>query len=422
MRVGRRLLGALTDRDFRLYFVGQLTSSLGTGMTTVALSFAVLASNTSASAVGWVLAAQTAPLAVFLLVGGVVADRLGRRRVMLGADALRATGQAVLALWILVGHPPLWGFAAFAAVVGTGTAFFMPAINGLIPSVVREEHLPQANALNGLTLSIGGMIGPAIAGVVVAAASPGWAILADAISYGISVLTLGLLHSRGGAVPARASFVHQLREGWHEFWSRTWLWVIVVQWSIGNTLVFAPFYVLGAVVAKRSLGGATAWGTILAVQGIGSILGGLVMLRVRPRRPLLLAVSSGLLIPLALLSLAFGAPVPVIAAAAGIGGVQLAVFMVVWDTTMQREVPPDVMARVSAYDWFGSLVFLPIGFAIAGPLAGAIGFRTSFVVASVYCVASTLLVLCVGQVRTLRWSPPPAAVPPAVPAPDAVST
>lgn len=418
MRAARRSLGALADRDFRLYFVGQLTSAIGTGMTAVALSFAVLASHGTASAVGVVLAAQTAPLAVFLLVGGVIADRLGRRRVMLGADVLRGAAQAALGAWILVGRPPLWGFVVFAALVGTGTAFFMPAINGLIPSVVRAEYLPQANALNGLTVSIGAMAGPAIAGVVVAAASPGWAVLADAISYGVSVASLALLRSHGGPIPERTSFLHQLRVGWREFWSRTWLWVIVVQWSIGNTLVWAPFYVLGAVVAKRSLGGATAWGTILAVQGVGSIVGGLLMLRVRPRRPLRLAVVSALVLPWPLLALAFGAPVAVIAAGAGLAGLQIAVFLVAWDTTMQREVPRDVLSRVSAYDWFGSLVFLPVGYAIAGPIAAAIGFRTAFFVASGYVVVSTALVICVSQVRTLQWSPP-AAAPVAAEAPAA---
>jgi MFS family permease len=407
VRAGK-FLGALSDRDFRLYFVGQMTSAVGTGMTMVALSFAVLATHAGASALGSVLAAETVPLAVFLLAGGVVADRLGRRRVMLGADALRGAAQAGLGAWVLLGPPPLWGFLVLAALVGTGTAFFTPAIAGMIPSVVREEHLSQANALNGLTFSIGTMVGPAIAGVIVAAASPGWAVIADAASYAVSVATLAMLRSSGGEMPARTGFFHQLRVGWREFWSRTWLWVIVVQWSVGNMLVFAPFFVLGAVIAKRSLGGATAWGTILAFQGVGAIAGGLVMLRVRPGRPLLVAVLSGVLVTWPLLALGLGAPLALIAAGAGASGIQLAVFAVLWDTTIQREVPPESRSRVSAYDWFGSLVFLPAGYAIAGPISGAIGIRTTFVAAGAYCVASTLLVLCVPAVTRLRWAPAPA--------------
>lgn len=401
-----KLLGALSDRDFRLYFVGQMTSAVGTGMTLVALSFAVLATHAGASALGSVLAAETVPLAVFLLAGGVVADRLGRRRVMLGADALRGTAQAVLGAWVLVGRPPLWGFLMLAALVGTGTAFFTPAIAGMIPSVVREEHLSQANALNGLTFSVGTMVGPALAGVVVAAASPGWAVIADAASYAVSVVTLAMLRSSGGAMPERTGFFHQLRVGWREFWSRTWLWVIVLQWSVGNTLAFAPFFVLGAVVAKRSLGGATAWGTILAFQGVGAIAGGLVMLRLRPARPLLVSVLSGILVTWPMLALGFAAPLPVIAAGAAASGIQLAVFGVLWDTTMQREIPAEARSRVSAYDWFGSLVFLPLGYAIAGPISGAIGIRTTFVAGSVYCFVTTALVLLVPSVTRLRWTPP----------------
>jgi hypothetical protein len=383
-----------------------MTSAIGTGMTAVALSFAVLQSYRSASDVGYVLAAEALPLALFLLAGGVVADRFGKRRVMLGADVLRGAAQAVLGAWVLGGHPPLWGFLVLAALVGAGTAFFTPAVAGLIPVVVRTEHLPQANALNGLTFSLGYMIGPAIAGAVVAAASPGWAVVGDAASYFVSVATLGALRVPPVAGGRGESFVHQLRQGWREFWSRTWLWVIVVQWSIGNTLILGPFFVLGAVVSKRSLGGAAAWGTILAVQGIGAVLGGLVMLRLRPRRPLLLAVLSGLVFPWSLLALGFGAPVAVIAAGSGLAGVALAMFAVIWDTTFQREVPQEVISRVSAYDWFGSLVFLPLGFAIVGPVSAAIGIRTTFVVASVYCVGSIAVVACVPAVRRLHWRDP----------------
>jgi MFS family permease len=407
---GERWFGALRSRNYRLYFVGQLTSAIGTGMSSVALSFAVLATHGSASAVGWVMAAQAVPLALFLLVGGVIADRLPRRLVMLGADMLRGTAQAALAIWVLTGRPPLWGFLVLAALVGTGTAFFSPAIAGLIPAVVESEHLPQANAMNGLTNSIGVMVGPAVAGVVVAVASPGWAVLADALSYAISVVTLWALRV---AAPERAkggtSFAHELRAGWHEFWSRTWLWAIVLQWSIGNMAIMAPFYVLGAVISKRSLGGATAWGTIIACQGVGAVLGGIVMLRLRPARPLLTATLGALVAPVALLSLAYKAPVPVIAAGAGLLGLEFALFGVCWETTMQREVPDELRSRVSAYDWFGSLVFLPIGFAIAGPVSGAIGIHATFLAATAYCVASAILVSFVAEVRHLRWVEPAVA-------------
>jgi hypothetical protein len=395
-----RWLGALHERNFRLYFVGQLTSSVGTGMTPVALSFAVLAlRHSSATEVGEVLTAETVPLVVFLLAGGVIADRLGRRRVMLSADILRGSAEALLAAWILLGSPPLWGFLVLSALVGTGTAFFMPALTGLIPEIVAGEKLTQANALNGLTYSVGGIIGPAVAGVIVATASPGWAILSDAISYGVSVACLAALRLQPVAEAEHESFYRQLREGWREFWSRVWLWTIVLEAAFVNTLMMAPFFVLGAVIAKSSLGGATAWGAILGSQGAGSVLGGVFMLRFRFRRPLVAAMLSMLVWPFPLLALAYRAPVPVIATGAFLGGACFSIFAAQWDTTMQRQVPREVLSRVSAYDWFGSTVFLPLGFAIVGPVASVIGVHAVFIVGSAYIFVAVAIAMCIPSIR-----------------------
>jgi MFS family permease len=400
-------LGALHERNFRLYFLGQATSSVGTGMMPVALAFAVLALHRgSASEVGAVLAAETVPLVVFLLTGGVAADRFGRRRVMLAADVLRAVAEACLGTWILLGHPPLWGFLMLAALVGSGTAFFMPALTGLIPQIVSEDRLTQANALNGLTFAIGGIIGPALAGVIVATSSPGWAVLADALSYLVSVASLAWLRLRPATEVATAkSFYGQLRRGWSEFWSRTWLWAIVVGASVFNMVTMAPYFVLGAVISKESLGGAKAWGTILGVQGAGAIFGGIAMLRVRFKRPLVVGGLSLLTWPFPLLALAYLAPVPVIAMGAFLGGAGFAVFDTQWQTTMQREVPAEVLSRVSAYDWFGSLVFLPLGYVIVGPVASATGVHAIFVFGSAYIVLAVATLLALPSVRHMRADP-----------------
>jgi MFS family permease len=396
-------MGALHERNFRLYFLGQLTSSIGSGMAPVALAFAVLAlHHGSASEVGAVLAAEAVPLVVFLLVGGVAADRLGRRRVMLGADVLRAGAEAALGAWVVLGSPPLWGFLVLAALVGTGTAFFMPSLTGLVPQIVSPARLSQANALNGLTFSIGGIIGPALAGVIVATASPGWAILADGFSYVISVVSLAALRLSPLAGTGTGSFYAHLRRGWSEFWSRTWLWAIVLVFSIFNMVMFAPWLVLGAVIAKQSLGGATAWGTVLACQGAGSVLGGIAMLRLRPKRPLVVAALSLLAWPFPLVSLAFLAPVPVIAVGSFTGGIAFAVFDTQWQTTMQSQVPSEVLSRVSSYDWFGSLVFLPLGYALAGPVAAAVGTRAVFVFASGYVLVAAAAILSIPSVRRMR--------------------
>lgn len=401
-------LGALGERNFRLYFVGQLASWIGTGMAMVALAFAVFRTERSATALGVVLMAEAVPLALFILVGGVVADRIGRRRVMLGSDVLRGCAQAALGAWVLTARPPLWGFAVLVALVGTGTAFFSPAVTGIIPEVVTPPRLAQANALDGLANSIGMIAGPAVAGVIVATASPGWAIVADASSYGVSVVSLALLQLPPIMPKVATTFLGQLQEGWKEFWSRSWLWTISVQWWISDTVIFGSYYVLGALVASKYLGGAPTWGTILAVGGAGSVVGGLVMLRVRPKRPMLVATLSTLVFPWPLLALAYRAPLPVIAAGAFFMGAAMAIVLALWNTTVQREVPAEVLSRVSAYDLFGSLVFLPIGYAIVGPVSGAVGIRATFLGASIWCVASVAVVVAVPSVRRLTARDAPA--------------
>ena len=327
--------GVLGERDFRLFWTGRAASFIGTGMLPVALAFAVLARHGSTSDVGYVLGAETLPLVLFLLVGGVAADRLNRRVVMLGADVLRGVAQSVLAAWIIVGRPPLWGFLVLEALVGTGTAFFTPAMTGLIPQVVASARLQQANALNGLAEWSGRLLGPALAGVLVATVGAGWAVGVDAASYLVSAACLAALRVGWSGTEATEPFLSQLRTGWREFRARTWLWAIVSQFSLYGLVVFAPFFVLGAVVADQSLGGAEAWGIILAVQGAGSVLASIVLLRVRPRRPLVVAELAFVTFALPLVALGLRTPTAVVAVAAFLSGIGFGTFGPLWDTTMR---------------------------------------------------------------------------------------
>ncbi len=400
MRTDRRL-GPLSSRDFRLFLVGRLTSFIGTGMLPVALAFAVLGRHGSTSEVGYVLGAETLPLVLFLLVGGAAADRLNRRVVMLSADVLRAVAQSVLAAWILVGHPPLWGFLLTQALVGTGNAFFTPAMTGLIPEVAPAESLQQANVLNSMAEWSGRLFGPALAGVIVATAGPGWAVGADAGTYLVSALCLAGLRVGWSGTAATEPFVAQLRTGWRAFRSRTWLWSIVAQFSSYGFFVFAPFFVLGAVVADQSLGGAAAWGTVLALQGLGSVLASVVMFRVRPRRPLLVAEVSLFGFALPMVALAARAPLAVVAPAAFVSGASIGVFGPLWDTTMQSQLPPAVLSRASAYDWFGSMVFLPLGYALAGTLARLLGIDGALYLGAGWLVLSTAVVISLPGVTSL---------------------
>jgi MFS family permease len=403
-------VGVLGERNFRWYFLGRFTSFIGTGMLPVALAFAVLGRGGSTSDVGFVLAAEWAPLVVFLLLAGVLADRFQSRLVMVGADLLRALAQGALAAWILVGRPPLWGFIVCELVVGTGTAFFTPAMTGLIPEVTSAGRLAQANAFNSLAQWTGTLVGPAIGGVVVASAGPGWAVGVDALSYAASAVCLGVLRAKWRTGQADEPFARRLRQGWVAFRSRTWLWTIVTQFAFLGLLTFPSFFVLGAVITRDRFGGAAAWGAILACQGAGSAAGALLMLRVQPRRPLVVAEVAmfGWVPPLALL--AASAPIAAVAVGAFFAGLGFGVFGPLWDTTMQRELPPDVLSRASAYDWFGSLVFLPIGFSIVGPLSGGLGRSATLVLAALWTAVSTAVVLAVPGVQRMRWSTPAPAV------------
>jgi MFS family permease len=390
----------LTERNFRLFFIGQTASQIGSGMAPVAIVFAVLAHGT-ASDVGYVLAAGTVPLVILLLVGGVVGDRMSRRKLMLQSDSLRTFAECALGLWVLLGNPPLWGFMALAALMGIGQAFFNPALTGIVPQMLNDEKLQQGNALNGISNSSGGVIGPAIAGVIVAVSSPGWAILIDGLTYLVSVVSLAMIRIDWQASEDSDSFISLLRQGWREFWSRTWLWAIVVEASFVNAL-FASFLVLGPVVAKQSLGGAKSWGAILAAEGLGAVVGGIIMLRVHPRRPLLVATLSALVFPVPLFFVAARSPTIVIALSGFLAGSFITVFAVQWNTTVQREIPSDVLSRVSAYDWFGSLALMPIAMALVGPLSSRIGITTTLVGSGVLMMALVLSVLLVPSVIRLR--------------------
>jgi MFS family permease len=394
-------LGVLAHRDFRLYFIGRATSFIGTGMIPVALSFAILGRGGSTSEVGWVLSADVFPLALFLLVAGVIADRINRRALMFGSDLLRCFAQGGLAYWLLTGRPPLWGFLVLEFTVGIGTAFFTPALTALIPQVTTPDTLHQANALNGAAQWGGTLIGPAIAGALVATVGSGWAVAADAISYAIGAICLASLRVGWARTDGRREETvgRQLMAGWHAFRSRTWLWSVVAQFCTLGLIVFPPFFVLGAVVAKQSLGGAVSWGVVLACQGGGATIAAIAMLRIQPRRPMLAGEVAMLGWALVLGALALRAPTAVIAVAGFVSGVGFGVFGPVWDTTMQRQLPPEILSRASAYDWFGSTVLLPIGFAIEGWISSWLGINGSLWLGACWLVVSVAAVLAIPSVR-----------------------
>jgi predicted MFS family arabinose efflux permease len=395
----------LRDRDFAHFFAGYATSLLGTSMSALAVSFAVLDDGGTASDLGVVLAAGIVPQVLFMLGGGVLADRLGRRPVMLGADATRCAAQAALAGAVLAGHPALWVFVLLATVRGTGDAVFTPALSGLTVELAPRDDLVNANALLSAARSAAVVVGPSLAGVLVAVAGPGTVIAFDAVSYAVSVLALASLR-----LPARTrtahSYLEDLREGWAEFRGRSWLVITTVQFTLFNLLTWGPYLLLGPVLSRDYLGGAGAWGAIMACYGGGSVLGAMAALGRNPRRPMVAATVAtfGYGVPCALLAL--HAPVAAVAAGALAAGAGSALAGTFAAAAEQQQLPPGVLSRVSAFQAVAAFAFGPVAFAAAGPVAAVVGARTVLGFGAAWSTLSCAVVLALPAVRAVTASPP----------------
>jgi MFS family permease len=371
-------------------------------MAPIALAFAVLDLTGSASDLGWVLAAAWIPQIVFILVGGVWADRLPRNLVMIAANVVSGAAQAAVAVLLLAGVAQLWELVVLQVVRGIAISFFFPASQGITPHVVEAEQLQQANALLRLSQTATSVFGAAVGGVVVAVIGSGWAIAFDAATYLASASLLARMRTRIRAKRAQSSFVRELAEGWNEFRSRTWLWLVVAAAAIGNMAWVGSQAVLGPVVAKESLHGATGWGLVTAAESLGLVTASLVALRWRPRRLLLYGVFGLMATPLLLVALAVPLPLAAVAATAVVAGFGLDLFNVYWITALQQHVPDDVLARVNSYDALGSFVLIPIGLTLVGPLAEAIGVSTTLWCAAGVATLMPLVALSSRQVRRLR--------------------
>ena len=397
----RRLLGALNEPEFRRLYFARAFSQLGDGLLPVALAFAVLDVDASPSALGFVLAARSVPMVAFLLVGGVWADRLERQRLMLATDLLRAGSQAVLAALVLTDRAELWHFVVLAFVYGCGAAFFQPASTGVTPQLVSPGRLQQANALLSLTASLFYVLGPAAAGVIIAVANPGIAIAIDSATFLVSAAFLTRITLPAAVARVPLGFVAELRAGWTEFRSRTWLWVDGVYSALGNALVLSPLLALGPLVAVEELEGSSSWAAIATAFGVGSVVGGALAIRLRPKWPLRVAVSALLTLAVPPALLAIPAETAVVAVGGFAAGLGLIFFNTIFETTVQQQVPPESLSRVASIDWMLSIALQPVGFAIAGPVAEAIGLSAALAAAAAWGVASTAVVLAVPSVRNL---------------------
>lgn len=398
-------LSPLRERNFRLLWIGQAVSAAGDSLTPVAFAFATLKVGHSASALGVVFAVSTLTRVLALPLGGVWADRLPRQLVMLSSDWVRAGAEVALGILVVSGQAQLWHIIVAAAVYNFAGGFFQPASGALTPQTVSVERLQQANALMGLSRSVTQVGGPAISGILVALVGPGWVFLIDGATFMVSALSLALMKVAPIVGAARVGFWSELVAGWNAVVGRRWYLLNLVSHALWNFAITALF-ILGPIIALRHLGGASAWGLISASMGAGSILGGLIALRVMPARPLIVANLALMPAALQMLALAVPLPTPLIMVACAVGWAGLTFLNEVWFATVPQLLPQEVLARANSFDWLLSLVAMPIGFAIWGPVSDHVGIPSTLLAASVLLVAPTLfIILLVPGVRHVKRTP-----------------
>ncbi|MFF2774345.1 MFS transporter [Streptomyces sp. NPDC058052] len=395
----------LWDRRFTLYFTARAVSLLGDAMMPVAAALAVGALY-GVTGVGLVLGAWTGTFVLLVLFGGVLADRFGARRMMVVADLVRVATQGVLAVAFFAGRPPFWLLVSMAAVAGAAVAMFLPGVNGMVPLVARDPQ--RANATLKVADALAHLLGPACAGLLIAVTDAGTVYAADAATFLVSALCLALLR-----LPAKApdsaprtgrSLRRDLRQGWREFRARTWMWAVILIWVVHGVLVFGPLVPLSSALIGARLG-PDAYGLAVSFLGVGTVLGGLVALRLRPARPLAAGAGAMVLYTALPLSVALDAGLPALLAAHATAGAALAFWSVMWATSVQTHTPPEVLNRVSAYELAGSVSGISAGQILAGPATAVTTPHHFLLLSAGTCVAASVALLAVPAIRALRRAP-----------------
>ncbi len=398
-RPANRAAAPLWTRDFRYYFTARLVSLLGDAMLPVALMYGVVSLGYGASGVGYVLASQMLPLAIFVLFGGVLADRFTPRRMMMGADAVRLVVQGCAAASFATGHPPLWLLMGLAALSGTATAAFQPGVASVVPQVASD--IQRANATLRVAEAIATMAGPTLAALLLAIGDVATVLALDAGTFAVSGLCLLMLRLAAVPRPAqKASTWRNLVEGWHEFRSRTWLCVVIGVWIVNGLTTFGPIRPLTTLLVAGTYG-STGLGVVWTAFGAGNVLGGLIGVRLRPARPLAAGATAMLVWALMPLSNALALPLWSRAVCFVVGGAAWAFWSVMWATSVQSHIPGEVLNRVYAYDVAGSLIAFPAGQALAGPISELLGARNAQGASVAIATVSFIVLLLIPAVRTL---------------------
>jgi MFS family permease len=405
MRLPDRL-AVLRLRNFRQLFIGELVSNLGDGLMPVALTFAVLDLTHSATDVGIVLAASSIPLTVLTLVSGVWADRLRREWVMVVSDLVRFGVLVVGAIFFATGLARVWNIALGGFIYGCGDAFFFPAYSALIQQIVPQDRLQEANSLRGMSDSLGWFVGPAISGMLYAVIHASGTFLVDAATFLVSA---GFLLSL--RVPALVrtreaqSFTAELHDGWREVASRRWLWTMLLRTMLVLFVTIAPLQVLAPLWIKTYHHSAALWGWLAGLFSLGMLAGGAIALYYRPRRPMVVVTLMGVTASAPMFALALGWSWPTLTAVWFLRGIAIGLLVAVWDTTLQLQIAPEAMARVSSWDWMTSNGLWPLGLVLAGPIAAALGLQATLWLSGVLGLVCGLWVLLVKDVWRLHGQP-----------------
>jgi len=396
------LPGCLRERSFSLLLAGSLVSIIGDAFVLVALPFAILALGGSAAEIGLVLAARAIPNAIFLLVGGVWADRLPRRLVMLTTDLVRAVVTGLVVVALITDRAGIATLVVLMVVFGIAEAFFRPAFQGVLPQTVSDRNLQQAYGFIAMTPALGIAIGGAAGGLTVALLGPPGALLLVAIAFVAAAGLFAFMTTRpGGLNETRQPFLHDLRSGWQAFSSRTWLVVCVIGEGLYALFVMPVIYAIGPLIAREAFDGPASWGYILSGFGVGFLIGGLIAMRIRPRRPIVFAYLISVPFAGFLALLAAPAALALLILGAVVGGATIAISGTLLETTITREVALELRSRVGSFRTLGSVALLPVGMALIGTTVATLGMSGAVVLGAVAVLLNVALVVATPSVRRL---------------------
>ncbi len=390
---------AFQHTSFRYLFFGRLFTVLGNGIAPIALAFAVLDIGGSASDLGIVVASRSLCNVLFLLVGGVVADRYSRSRVLVSSAVVAAVSQAIVAWSVLDGSATVISLTLLGALNGAAAGIALPASSALVPQVVPATHLRQANALIQLGIYGGTVMGASLGGIITSAVGPGWGLAIDALGFAVSAPLYFLIRVKSSkAAASQGDILRDIKEGWAEFAGRSWIWSIVLQFAIINVAFNGIVEVFGPMIADASFGRAQ-WGIIVAAHSVGLIAGSFLAMKWHPRRDLLIGAMLAGLCALPIFMLSQNASAVLLIVGFFIAGMSLGLFGVTWAHSLQTHIPPDKLARVYAYDAMGSFIAIPFGQLVAGPLATHFGMSAVLLMSALAVVMATAGVGLVPAIR-----------------------